>query len=74
LEGHSLQGRCPGARQSAGSAETRRLRTGHDQPSYTRFDFISDPCAYVRDVLARLPNHLNSRINELLPPNWHPAR
>ena len=29
-----------------------------------------DPWAYLSDVLARLPNHLNSRIDELLPHNW----
>lgn len=44
LEGRTLQGRCPGARQSAGSAETRRLTTGHDQPSYTKFDNTSKKC------------------------------
>ncbi|WP_374684709.1 transposase domain-containing protein [Variovorax sp. ZS18.2.2] len=26
-----------------------------------------DPHAYLRDVLERLPTHLNSRIDELLP-------
>jgi hypothetical protein len=29
-----------------------------------------DPWAYLRDVLARLPTHLNSRIDELLPHRW----
>lgn len=33
-----------------------------------------DPWAYLRDVLARLPTHLNSRIDELLPHNWRLAR
>ncbi|MEM5430590.1 IS66 family transposase [Cupriavidus oxalaticus] len=33
-----------------------------------------DPWAYLNDVLTRLPTHLNSRIDELLPHNWHPAR
>jgi hypothetical protein len=32
-----------------------------------------DPWAYLRDVLARLPTHLNSRIEELLPHRWQPA-
>ena len=32
-----------------------------------------DPWAYLRDVLARLPTHLNSRIDELLPHRWRPA-
>jgi transposase len=32
-----------------------------------------DPWAYLRDVLARLPSHLNSRIDELLPHRWQPA-
>jgi transposase len=32
-----------------------------------------DPWAYLRDVLARLPTHLNSRIDELLPHRWQPA-
>ena len=32
-----------------------------------------DPWAYLRDVLARLPTHLNSRIGELLPHRWQPA-
>ena len=32
-----------------------------------------DPWAYLKDVLTRLPNHLNSRIDELLPHRWQPA-
>jgi len=32
-----------------------------------------DPQAYLRDVLTRLPTHLNSRIHELLPHTWQPA-
>ena len=32
-----------------------------------------EPWAYLRDVLARLPMHLNSRIDELLPHRWQPA-
>jgi len=32
-----------------------------------------DPSAYLRDVLARLPTQLNSRIDELLPHRWKPA-
>jgi transposase len=32
-----------------------------------------DPWAYLRDVLARLPTQLNSRIGELLPHRWQPA-
>ncbi len=31
-----------------------------------------DPWAYLRDALARLPMHLNSRIDELLPHRWRP--
>jgi transposase len=31
-----------------------------------------DPWAYLRDVLGRLPTHLNSRIDELLPHRWAP--
>ena len=31
-----------------------------------------DPWAYLRDVLTRLPTHLNSRIDELLPHLWLP--
>jgi len=31
-----------------------------------------DPWQYLRDVLARLPTHLNSRIEELLPHRWQP--
>ena len=31
-----------------------------------------DPMAYLRDVLTRLPTHLNSRIAELLPTHWRP--
>ena len=31
-----------------------------------------DPWAYLKDVLTRLPNHLNSRIDELLPHRWQP--
>ena len=32
-----------------------------------------DPWAYLRDVLERLPTHLNSAIEELLPHRWQPA-
>jgi hypothetical protein len=28
---------------------------------------------YLRDVLRRLPEHLNSRLDELLPHRWVPA-
>jgi hypothetical protein len=28
--------------------------------------------AYLKDVLTRLPTHLNSRIDELLPHLWQP--
>jgi transposase len=31
-----------------------------------------DPMAYLSDVLARLPTHPNSRIEELLPTSWRP--
>ena len=31
-----------------------------------------DPWAYLKDVLTRLPNHMNSRIDELLPHRWRP--
>lgn len=31
-----------------------------------------DPWAYLRDVLARLPSQLNSRIDDLLPHRWQP--
>lgn len=31
-----------------------------------------DPHAYLHDVLTRLPTHLNSRIDELLPHRWQP--
>lgn len=31
-----------------------------------------DPWAYLKDVLTRLPSHMNSRINELLPHRWQP--
>ena len=32
-----------------------------------------DPYAYLKDVLTRLPTHMASRIDELLPHRWHPA-
>jgi hypothetical protein len=32
-----------------------------------------DPHAYLKDVLTRLPMHMNSRINELLPHCWNRA-
>lgn len=32
-----------------------------------------DPHAYMKDVLTRLPTHMNSRIEELLPHRWKPA-
>lgn len=31
-----------------------------------------DPYAYLKDVLARLPTHRASRIEELLPHHWLP--
>ena len=31
-----------------------------------------DPYAYLKDVLARLPIHKNSQIDELLPHRWQP--
>ena len=31
-----------------------------------------DPHAYLKDVLTRLPTHMNSRIDELLPHRWSP--
>ena len=31
-----------------------------------------DPWAYLKDVLTRLPSHMNSRIEELLPHRWQP--
>ena len=31
-----------------------------------------DPYAYLKDVLARLPTHKNSQIEELLPHRWQP--
>jgi transposase len=32
----------------------------------------NDPWAYLKDVLTRLPGHMNSRIEELLPHRWQP--
>ena len=32
-----------------------------------------DPHAYLKDVLTRLPTHMNSRHDELLPHRWSPA-
>ena len=32
-----------------------------------------DPHAYLKDVLTRLPMHMNSRIDELLHKRWSPA-
>jgi hypothetical protein len=32
-----------------------------------------DPWAYLKDVLQRLPEHPNRRIDELLPHRWTPA-
>ena len=33
-----------------------------------------DPWAYLKDVLTRLPSHMNSRIDELLPHHWQPGQ
>ena len=33
-----------------------------------------DTCAYLKDMLPRLPTHMNSRIDELLPHRWAPQR
>jgi hypothetical protein len=32
-----------------------------------------DPHAYLKDVLTRLPTHMNSRLDELLPHRWTPV-
>lgn len=32
-----------------------------------------EPWAYLKDVLTRLPGHMNSRIDELLPHRWQPS-
>jgi transposase len=34
--------------------------------------FGHDAWAYLKDVLERLPTHMNSRIEELLPHRWQP--
>ena len=31
-----------------------------------------DPWGYLKDVLTRLPTHMNSRLDELLPHRWQP--
>ncbi len=31
-----------------------------------------DPWAYLKDVLDRLPTHMNSRVKGLLPHRWQP--
>ena len=31
-----------------------------------------DPWAYLKDVLTRLPTHMNNRIEELLSHRWQP--
>jgi transposase len=33
-----------------------------------------DPWVYLKDVLTRLPTHMNSRIDDLLPHRWQPPR
>ena len=33
-----------------------------------------DPYRYLRDVLERVPTHPASRVEELLPDSWQPAR
>jgi transposase len=33
-----------------------------------------DPYAYLKDVLARLPTHKNSQIEQLLPHRWQPTK
>jgi len=33
-----------------------------------------DPYAYLKDVLERLPTHMASRIDDLLPHRWQPLR
>ena len=33
-----------------------------------------EPYAYLKDVLARLPTHKNSQIEELLPHRWQPTK
>lgn len=33
-----------------------------------------DPYAYLKDVMARLPTHKNSQIEELLPHRWQPIK
>ena len=48
---------APRAWRGGNSTHTRNLRCMHDAP---------------QDVLTRLPTHLNSRIDELLPHRWQP--
>jgi transposase len=35
---------------------------------------FADPCAYLKDVLERLPTQRASAIDELLPHRWGPTR
>jgi hypothetical protein len=37
-------------------------------------EMFADPCAYLKDVLERLPTQRASAIDELLPHRWGPTR
>jgi hypothetical protein len=58
------------AQRSKLDAEAPRLRTHHAEVWINGHD----PYAYLRDVLERLPTQAASRIGELLPHRWQPAR
>ena len=60
------------ARNTALSSEVRRSHEALKIAQLT-IDKMKVELTYLRDVLERLPTHLNSAIEELLPHRWQPA-
>ncbi len=56
------------------AALTRHLLDGAVPVDNNHLERQIKPWAYLRDVLERLPTHLNSRIDDLLPHRWQPLQ
>jgi hypothetical protein len=65
-----------GALEVTLTLRSRNARGGRDEPPHRITIKLNghDPYAYLKDVLTRLPTQPASRIEELLPHRWQPAR